>query len=126
MGAETGLLFPAFGQAAVLILVLYPECLTTGAWARLVFQMRRGNERINFFCTNPLRVLAKSGKHLANAQKQEWQKHSGEAWVAKRKAATATPAFKQAAVAALAEATAVCKQQQQHFRQQQQQQLQQL
>jgi hypothetical protein len=103
MGVDTARLFPAFGQASVLVLALYLECVTTGAW---VFQMRRGNERINFTCTNPLAVLAKSSKHPANAQKRERQKHSGEAWVAKKKATTATPAFKQAAVAAQAEATA--------------------
>ncbi len=39
-GAATAPLLPAFAQAAACFLALNQECVATGAWARLVLEMR--------------------------------------------------------------------------------------
>jgi hypothetical protein len=104
MDAAAALPIPAFARAAVCFLALYQECIATGAWARLVFEMRGGEDRME----NPaaLRMCAQGSWHPAYAQRQEWQKCKREAWVARRKAVTAVTvpvaAVPKAATAALA------------------------
>jgi hypothetical protein len=109
MGTTTASPFLADDRTAARVLALCHKCVATGAWARLVFVTRGGNERIDFSCTNSLCMRAQGSKHPANTRRREWQKHRREDCVAKRKAATsaavpaatsAAPASKQAAVAA--------------------------
>ncbi len=93
------------------VLALYLESITTGAWARLLLETGGGDEQIDFSCTNPPQVRAHGSKCTTNAGRRERQKHGSDAWMKKRKAATAAAATsgrasKQAAVTALAEATA--------------------
>jgi hypothetical protein len=85
MGAATAPSFPAFGQAAMRLVALYQECIAIGAWARLVFGKRSGNERIDFSCANYPRVRLQGSKLPANARRRERQKQRREAWVAKKK-----------------------------------------
>ncbi len=110
--------FPAFGPATVCLLSQYEECVATEVTSASI---------------SPVQILtcARAGQQAPdNAQRQERQKHRKEAWVAKREllslartcpapvagtaaatlaAETTEPPNKQAAVAALAEATAAKK-----------------
>ncbi len=75
--AATAPPFPAFGMAAARFLAYYHECIATGAWARLVFETRGGDERIDVSC-NPLRMGIQGSKCPAKLggenSKNGWQK----------------------------------------------------
>jgi hypothetical protein len=97
MGADTALTFPAFGPAtvwrytrSVLLQAPGPDWLFKRAGAMSAF---------NISCTNPMRMRVKGSKRSANARTRE-------AWVEKRKAATAA-AVPAAAAAVPSKKTAV-------------------
>ncbi len=70
--------------------LLYASCFNTRSslsqapgpgWS---FKSWGGDEHFNFSCTNPPCIGTEGQKNLANPLRQERQKHSKEAWFAKR------------------------------------------